>query len=90
MGMVFRTDLVVLGFKGFDLILGMDWLSQNHATLECASRTITLQMSDGQNVQHNCTTPGDSVMTSVLYSMESSKNEVQDIEVVRRFPGHIR
>ena len=37
---VFVLDLYVLGFEGFDVILGMDWLSENVVTLDCARRRV--------------------------------------------------
>ena len=36
----FLVDLIVLGFEGFSIILGMDWLRANHVVLDCAERTI--------------------------------------------------
>ncbi|XP_077234212.1 uncharacterized protein LOC143876395 [Tasmannia lanceolata] len=38
------ADLVVLEMKDFDVILGMDWLAANHASLDCHSKLVTFQM----------------------------------------------
>ena len=34
----FVFDFIVLGMSGFDLILGMDWLSTFRATIDCLKR----------------------------------------------------
>ena len=33
-GRVLYADLIVLGFKGFTIILGMDWLRKHFVTLD--------------------------------------------------------
>ena len=35
-------DLIILEMVGFDVILGMTWLSQNFAILDCKAKTVTL------------------------------------------------
>ncbi|XP_077234715.1 uncharacterized protein LOC143876922 [Tasmannia lanceolata] len=58
------ADLVVLEMKDFDVILGMDWLAANHASLDCHSKLVTFQMPGQRRSQsggpqarghHNCT-----------------------------------
>ena len=34
------TDLIQMTMGHFDAILGMDWLSNNHATKDCANRCV--------------------------------------------------
>ena len=34
-GHEFRANLVLLDIQDFDVILGMDWLSRHHATMDC-------------------------------------------------------
>ncbi|XP_071939948.1 uncharacterized protein [Coffea arabica] len=38
------TDLMSLAIKGYDLILGMDWLVQYHAQLDCKMKLIELHI----------------------------------------------
>ena len=38
----FEWDLIALEMLGFDLILGMDWLSANHAVIKCDLHRVTL------------------------------------------------
>ena len=44
-GYRYDTDLIVLEILGFDVILGMDWLSAYQATLNYREKTITLKLS---------------------------------------------
>ena len=44
-GHVLTADLVVLGIYDFDIILGMDWLSKHHATIECHEKEVLFQPS---------------------------------------------
>ena len=38
----FKCSAFVLGFSGYGLILGMDWLSSNGAILDCEKRVVRL------------------------------------------------
>ena len=39
-GQEFLADLVLLDIHDFDVILGMDWLSRHHATLDCYRKEV--------------------------------------------------
>nr|CAD1824736.1 unnamed protein product [Ananas comosus var. bracteatus] len=48
---IMPADLLVLSrMKGFDIILGMDWLSKYYATIDCESRVITFREPDQEEV----------------------------------------
>jgi hypothetical protein len=38
----FPANLVVMGTQGLDVILGMNWLHRNQATVSCDKRTVKL------------------------------------------------
>ena len=42
----FTFDFIVLDMEGFDLILGMDWLSSHHATIDCYRRRVLIRDID--------------------------------------------
>ncbi|XP_022867792.1 uncharacterized protein LOC111387468 [Olea europaea var. sylvestris] len=42
-GKEFVADLHLLDMKDFDVILGMDWLGSNHATIRCFEREVVFQ-----------------------------------------------
>ena len=39
-GHEFRANLVLLNIQDFDVILGMDWLSRHHATMDCFRKEV--------------------------------------------------
>ncbi|XP_028771735.1 uncharacterized protein LOC114728955 [Neltuma alba] len=39
-----KIDLICLPLKGLDVIVGMDWLTANSATLDCKAKTVSLPM----------------------------------------------
>lgn len=41
----FEIDLMPISIKSFDVIVGMDWLSTNHADILCYEKTIRLNLS---------------------------------------------
>jgi hypothetical protein len=41
-GIDFTANLVVMGTKGLDVILRMNWLHRNQATVSCDNRTVKL------------------------------------------------
>ncbi|XP_073154229.1 uncharacterized protein [Henckelia pumila] len=44
-----RADLVVLSMTGFDLILGMDWLTVNGASIDFRRRTVSVKPPEGES-----------------------------------------
>jgi hypothetical protein len=49
-GIDFPANLVVMGTQGLDVILGMNWLYQNQATISCDKRTVKLVSPSGKEV----------------------------------------
>ena len=46
----FSGDLIELSFKEFDVILGMDWLSQHQVVVDCRMKRVTLRTLSGEEV----------------------------------------
>jgi hypothetical protein len=42
--LLFKANLVVMPMREFDVILGMDWLASYRATIDCYSKTITIEI----------------------------------------------
>ena len=40
----FGVDLIVLQMSEFDVILGIDWLSSYHVSLDCFAKTVSLRV----------------------------------------------
>jgi hypothetical protein len=51
-GIAFLASLIVLGTKGLEVVLGMDWMSQHQGVIDCAKNTITMTSSTGIVVKH--------------------------------------
>ncbi|VFQ78642.1 unnamed protein product [Cuscuta campestris] len=49
-GKQFLADLIELPHKEFDIILGMDWLTEHRAVVDCSCRTVRLRAEDGSDV----------------------------------------
>ena len=81
----FLVDLIVLGFEGVSIILGMDWLRENNVTLDCAGRTIHVDTPGLPRFSYTYPNCGELVMSSFLYSVEIPKKDIPDVEVVREF-----
>jgi hypothetical protein len=47
---VFFANLVMISLDSFDVILGMDWLSQYHAVISCFWKMITLLAPSGEKI----------------------------------------
>ena len=46
----FPGDLIELSFRGFDVILGMDWLSRHQVVVDCRMKRVTLRIPSGEEV----------------------------------------
>jgi hypothetical protein len=43
-GRTLTANLIVFDIKGLDIILGMDWLPNNHAIIDCHNKEIILRL----------------------------------------------
>ena len=39
------ADLIVINLREFDIILGMDWLSKNHAIVNCQTKEVVMEIN---------------------------------------------
>lgn len=78
------AELIVLAMRGFDVILGMDWLSAFHAKLDCHEKMIAFSPPGQQPLIFNCSPTGDSFITGFLAHIEDTSTElsVQQIPIV--------
>ena len=51
-GIDFYANLIVLGTKGLEVVLGMDWMSKHKGLIECAKKAITMTSTTGISVEH--------------------------------------
>src|SRR5215216_7123110 len=51
-GIDFYANLIVLGTKGLEVVLGMDWMSRHKGWIDYAKKAITMTSSSGVSVEH--------------------------------------
>ena len=51
-GRVIEATLIVLSMQDFDVILGMDWLGENRALIDCKTRIVTLRLPSGDKLTY--------------------------------------
>ncbi|GJZ46044.1 putative reverse transcriptase domain-containing protein [Tanacetum coccineum] len=48
---LFRINLIPLGHGSFDVIVGMDWLSQHKAVIVCHEKVVEILVEDGRTLR---------------------------------------
>ncbi|GJT97626.1 hypothetical protein Tco_1093144 [Tanacetum coccineum] len=82
---LFTIDLIPLGHGSFDVIVGMDWLSEHKAEIVCHEKVVKIPLESGEilHVQGERT----SGITKALSNMKVDEPKLSDILVVREvFP----
>ncbi|KAA3470509.1 RVP_2 domain-containing protein [Gossypium australe] len=60
----FSIDILIMPFVDFDLILGMDWLTDHRVILDCRKKIFSIQGPNGEIVEVNGVTT--SVITQII------------------------
>ena len=79
----FDADLFVLSMKDIDVILGMNWLEENGALIDCANKIVSLKSPDGGRMIYQ----GDKhTQIEVKLQLNSMKEvKLEDIPIVNEF-----
>ncbi|GJX86542.1 putative reverse transcriptase domain-containing protein [Tanacetum coccineum] len=82
-GSLFSINLIPLGHGSFDVIVGMDWLSQHKAAIVCHEKVVEIPVEDGRILRVR----GERVVriTKALKSAKEDEPKLSDISVVREF-----
>jgi hypothetical protein len=51
-GVPFQAELIVLGEKGLEVILGMDWMTKFQGIIGCSRKAISITSSEGEEVEY--------------------------------------
>ena len=82
-GITFNASLFVIGLRGLDVILGMDWLASHGARMDCAEKSISLRSPENKRITFNSRrTRAKSNQASVA---TLDKKEAKDVPVVQEF-----
>jgi hypothetical protein len=74
-GRILLANLTVFKMLGYDVILGMDWLSKHHASIDCRRKEITFWSPEGEEFKY-C---GSQVRaTSALLSAMQAKRDARE------------
>ncbi|GJS14335.1 reverse transcriptase domain-containing protein [Tanacetum coccineum] len=80
---LFGINLIPLGHGSFDVIVGMDWLSQHKAVIVCHEKVVEIPVEDSRTLRvHGERTVG---IAKVLKTVKEDEPKLGDISVVRDF-----
>ncbi|GJT09134.1 putative reverse transcriptase domain-containing protein [Tanacetum coccineum] len=83
-GHVFDIDLIPFGHGSFDVIIGMDWLSNHKAEIICHEKVVRIPLLDGKVLRVLGERPKEKAR--LLMSVKASDKKQGEIVVVRDFP----
>ncbi|GJS58189.1 putative reverse transcriptase domain-containing protein [Tanacetum coccineum] len=83
-GHVFDIDLIPFGHGRFDMIIGMDWLSNYKAEIIYHEKVVRIPLPDGKVLRVVGERPEEKVR--LLMSAKASDKKQEEIVVVRDFP----
>ncbi|GKA28706.1 putative reverse transcriptase domain-containing protein [Tanacetum coccineum] len=83
-GHIFDTDLIPFGHGSFDVIIGMDWLSNSKAEIIYHEKVVRIPLSDGKVLRIVGERPDKKAR--LLMSAKASDKKQEEIVMVRDFP----
>ncbi|GJS83474.1 putative reverse transcriptase domain-containing protein [Tanacetum coccineum] len=83
-GHVFDIDLITFGHRSFDVIIGMDWLSNHKVEIICHKKVVRIPLLDGKVLRVLREKPKEKIRQ--LKSAKAKEKEQEEIVVVRDFP----
>nr|GEX46154.1 hypothetical protein [Tanacetum cinerariifolium] len=83
-GHVFDIDLIPFGHGSFDVIIGMDWLSNHKAEIICHEKVVRIPLLDGKVLKVLGEKPDETMRQ--LKSVKAKDKKQREIVVVRDFP----
>ncbi|GJU13029.1 putative reverse transcriptase domain-containing protein [Tanacetum coccineum] len=83
-GHVFNIDLIPFGHRGFDVIIGLDWLSNYKAEIICHEKVVRIPLPDDKVLIVVGERPKEKAR--LLMSANASDKKQEYIVVVRDFP----
>jgi hypothetical protein len=86
-GIDFPASLVLMGTQGLDVIIGMNWLHRNQATVSCDKRTVKLVSPSGKEVVTKLYLPEqEEGACHHLLVDDRESNMIEAIRIVLDFP----
>nr|GFA73477.1 putative reverse transcriptase domain-containing protein [Tanacetum cinerariifolium] len=82
-GHIFDIDLIPFGYRSFDVIVGMDWLSKHKAEIVCHEKLVRISLPYVEMLKVLEERPEEKVRH--LMSVKVKEQKLKDIVVVRNF-----
>ncbi|GJS44764.1 putative reverse transcriptase domain-containing protein [Tanacetum coccineum] len=83
-GYVFDISLIPFGSESFDMIIGMDWLSNHKTEIICHEKVVRIPLLDGKVLRVKGERPDRKVRH--LVSAKAKEQKREELVVVRDFP----
>ena len=83
-GVDFLANLIMLDSKGLDVILGMDWLMEHKALIDCAGTSVTLTSTGGAIVDYQAEIEPHPEVDSMLNKLKGLL--LEHVRVVNEYP----
>ncbi|GJW91560.1 putative reverse transcriptase domain-containing protein [Tanacetum coccineum] len=80
---MFNINLILFGSGSFDVIIGMDWLSDHKAEIICHEKVVRIPLLDGKVLR----VLGEKPKEKMSQLMSSKAKEKKQEEIVARMPG---
>jgi hypothetical protein len=77
-----KIDLLLLDLKGMDVLLGMNWMTQHHVSIDISSRTV--EINSPENEPTILYLPPSEPFNSCTYAVSGIK--LKDIPIVYEYP----
>ncbi|GJQ94746.1 hypothetical protein Tco_0005885 [Tanacetum coccineum] len=84
-GHTFIIDLIPFGYGSFDVVVRMDWLLKLRAKIVCYEKIVQIPLSNGDILEVHGERPEGNLKQ--LKMMKVNEPKLEDIPVVREFPG---
>ncbi|GJY02186.1 putative reverse transcriptase domain-containing protein [Tanacetum coccineum] len=84
-GHTFIIDLIPFRYGSFDVVVGMDWLSKLRAKIVCYKKIVQIPLSNMDILEVHGERPEGNLKQ--LKTMKVNELKLEDIPVVREFPG---
>jgi hypothetical protein len=81
-GVSFKVNLIILGTKGLDVVLGMDWMSKYQGHIDYARKAISMTNSEGVQIEHIATMP----FRKAYYKKSVSRPTLDQVPMVCEYP----
>ncbi|KAK8930623.1 hypothetical protein KSP39_PZI016616 [Platanthera zijinensis] len=86
----FTTDLVVLPLTEFDVILGMDWLTQNEAIIDCKNKEVSIRCADHSRIKYRGLGEVSKILISAMKALSQIRKGGEAILVMVKGPSEER